>query len=98
MSVNVNVFRPSLNDVNVQSTGTIVVKLNCEDSEVNLFFMNSALDSEAPAVQIVNLVSSILSGAGFDSYEFEKVDGLTYHGQPVCEAFFDHHSLEPAIV
>jgi len=102
MSVNVNVFRPSYDGVSVQSSGTIVVKLGNEGGEINLFFQQASAsaaellgyDSSIPAVQVANLVSNILAGAGFDAYEFEKVDGLVYHGQPVCEAFFDHPSFE----
>ena len=103
MTISVSLFRPKFDSVSVHTSGTIVVKLRDPDGgEIALFFMQSDLvavdvlghPAASPAEQVAFLVSTILRGAGFESYEFEKIDGLEYNGQPVCEAFFDHPSFE----
>ena len=102
MSIQANVFHPVLNNVLTTIKDSIVVEVgDGEDgNRVNLFFMqNSPLSVEvlgrtplSPAEQVGQFVSKLLHEAGFDSFEYERVEWAHCGGEQVGEAWFDHPS------
>lgn len=100
MSVNVAMFQPILKGVStIGATGSIVLKVeDGEGGEVDLFFVENTESAvsilgrtpASPIEQIATFVSKLLHDAGFDSFDFERVEWAHSAGAPVSQVFYDH--------
>ena len=95
MSIQANVFHPVLNNVLTTIKDSIIVEVgDGEGNKVNLFFMQNSVSAVEilgrtpliPAEQVTNFVSKLLHDAGFDFFEYERIE----YGHSVGEVRYGH--------